>query len=238
MRIARNDLHHAFTRLHYHDTLMGRFPFYDRLADTDKEKFVKRLGRFAKARDFFHIGLDPSPEVPVLISAAAVQLTFGLRRYRLPYFAHIYIHREAFRFRHDPNRLIGHVAEQGAVHLSWKHFLAGYGNYTDKQNVGLHEMAHALEYSTFVIGSNINRKFVRGFEAFRVEGWKEFYKLYINGSDFFSDYAATHFQEFWAECVECFFEAPHEFRQQLPALYDVLCRMLNQDPANGVTKLH
>lgn len=85
MRIARNDLHHAFNHPHYHDTLRGRFPFYDRLAETDKEKFVKRLRHFAKARDFFHIGLDPSPEVPVLISAAAVQLTFGLRRYRLPY---------------------------------------------------------------------------------------------------------------------------------------------------------
>jgi hypothetical protein len=43
-------------------------------------------------------------------------------------------------------------------------------------------------------------------------------------------YAATNYQEFWAVCVETFFERASSFKNQLPELYDSLCTLLNQDP--------
>jgi len=42
-------------------------------------------------------------------------------------------------------------------------------------------------------------------------------------------YAATNYQEFWAVCVENFFERPSTFKIQLPELYDAICKLLNQD---------
>jgi Mlc titration factor MtfA (ptsG expression regulator) len=43
-------------------------------------------------------------------------------------------------------------------------------------------------------------------------------------------YAATNYQEFWAVCVETFFERSTAFRRHLPELYFSLCSLLNQDP--------
>jgi Mlc titration factor MtfA (ptsG expression regulator) len=43
-------------------------------------------------------------------------------------------------------------------------------------------------------------------------------------------YAATNYQEFWAVCIETFFERPEEFKKQMPNLYFALCHLLNQDP--------
>ena len=46
-------------------------------------------------------------------------------------------------------------------------------------------------------------------------------------------YAATNFEEFWAVCIETFFEKPVPFREQLPELYHSLCHLLNQDPTTS-----
>jgi hypothetical protein len=43
-------------------------------------------------------------------------------------------------------------------------------------------------------------------------------------------YAATSYQEFWAVCIETFFERSSAFRKQQPELYHSLCYLLNQDP--------
>lgn len=44
------------------------------------------------------------------------------------------------------------------------------------------------------------------------------------------DYGAANFDEFWAVCVETFFEKPAEFQQVMPELYESLSGLLNQNP--------
>jgi hypothetical protein len=44
-------------------------------------------------------------------------------------------------------------------------------------------------------------------------------------------YAATNLEEFWAVSVECFFEAPIEFKRSIPQLYHKTGAILNQDMA-------
>ena len=44
-------------------------------------------------------------------------------------------------------------------------------------------------------------------------------------------YAATNQDEFFAVCIENFFEMPNELRIALPNTYRKLSRMLNQYPA-------
>lgn len=45
------------------------------------------------------------------------------------------------------------------INLSWKHFLDGYGLPDAGHNVGLHEMALALYYQTFVKEENVDKNF-------------------------------------------------------------------------------
>ena len=42
--------------------------------------------------------------------------------------------------------------------------------------------------------------------------------------------AATNYQEFWAVCIETFFERSSDFSNHLPGLYTALCTPLKQDP--------
>lgn len=63
-------------------------------------------------------------------------------------------------------------------------------------------------------------------------GWK--YKVFqlekAPGNDFYSAYALTNFQEFWAESVELFFERSAQLQTAYPDLYKTIAAILNQDP--------
>ena len=54
------------------------------------------------------------------------------------------------------------------------------------------------------------------------------------GPQFLRDYAKSNIHEFWAVCVEHFFEAPVQFKEQLPELYIAMCNVLNQDMAQRI----
>jgi Mlc titration factor MtfA (ptsG expression regulator) len=43
------------------------------------------------------------------------------------------------------------------------------------------------------------------------------------------NYAATNYNEFWAVCVETFFEKPGQLNEQMPELYEALSDLLNQN---------
>ncbi|HTN05796.1 zinc-dependent peptidase [Agriterribacter sp.] len=65
--------------------------------------------------------------------------------------------------------------------------------------------------------------------------WK--YKVFEQekapGNDFYSAYALTNFQEFWAESVELFFERPAQLQIVYPDLYKIMVVVLNQDPLHS-----
>jgi Mlc titration factor MtfA (ptsG expression regulator) len=58
------------------------------------------------------------------------------------------------------------------------------------------------------------------------------------GQDFFREYACTNTHEFFAVAVEIFFERPEGFKNEFPDLYNVLVRLLNQDPLTIQVKLN
>lgn len=133
----------------YADWISAHIPYFNRLSVTEKERFIRRVFYFRQRKQFHFHGVEPRPEIPVLISAAAVQLTFGLRRYQLPYFRHIHILADAYPLQDHQGLFIGHVDRQ-QICLSWKHFLEGYADATDNVNVAIHEMAHALQFENFI----------------------------------------------------------------------------------------
>jgi Mlc titration factor MtfA (ptsG expression regulator) len=167
--------------------------------------------------------------MPLLISAAAVQLTFGLRNYMLDYFNTIYVLRDNYRYGFYNRPLEGHVSGDG-IYLSWNNFIRQYNDYNDGQNVGLHELAHALTYVNFNAQDGVDEEFHDKFKDFSKVARPVFARMQSGESNLLDKYAATNYDEFWAVSVETFFERPEEFRKQLPGLYFALCHLLNQDP--------
>lgn len=207
------------------------FPYFNKLSRLEKEKFLERIQVFI-ADKVFKIHCNPGfKEMPILISAAAVQLTFGLKKYLLPNFRFIHVYPEEFVGIHPTLRLLEGNVSGHAINLSWKHFLAGYRDPANGQNVGLHELAHALYYQTFVVEENVDRNFRDTFDSFTEYGNKVYQQEALPGNDLYSDYALKNFQEFWAESMELFFEKPWQLKKEYPALYNALVELLNQDPS-------
>jgi len=212
------------------DTVLSRYnPYYRSLNAPARERFLRRVLLFMEAKKFEYIDLEPEETMPLLISAAAVQLTFGLENFRLDYFRTIHILRDKYRFGLYNMPFEGHVSEDG-IYLSWTHFLREFTDYTDGQNVGLHEMAHALTYVNFSVQNGRDNSFHDRFVEFSTVARPIFERMQSGENTLLDPYAATNYQEFWAVCIETFFERPTPFKRGLPELYSSLCILLNQDP--------
>ena len=213
----------------YRDIISSYINYYNELSDSGKLRFLKRVHYFKTNKTFHYTGVEKKPEMPVLISAAAVQLTFGLRSYILPFFKNIYITADAYSTHAAEEMYIGHVSPDG-IYLSWKHFLEGFQDNKDGVNVALHEMAHALQHQNFMKDYGIDKEFISDFSKYTRQTGPVFIQALLQRGSILRNYAFTNFQEFWAVSVEAFFEIPEELKKYLPQLYLAICDVLNQDP--------
>jgi Mlc titration factor MtfA (ptsG expression regulator) len=226
----------SFSRIELTTILFKRFPYYNTLSPIQKEQFLKRLRHFIGDKTFKIHDKTGYKEMPVLISAAAIQLTFGLEQYLLPNFEFIHVYPQEFmRIQETICFLEGNVSGH-SINLSWKHFLEGYATPDDGQNVGLHELAHALYYQTFIVEENVDKGFRNFYDGFVSHGNKAFLTEKTVEGGLYSEYAVKNFQEFWAETVEIFFEKPAAMKSSYPELYDTIKLLLNQDPYNKISR--
>jgi len=213
----------------YHTTINQHLPYYTQLPNNGKLRFLKRVHSFKNSKTFHFTNMEPKPAIPVLVSASAVQLTFGLRSYHLPFFKNIYILPDAYHTKEFNELVIGHVSVEG-IFISWKYFLKGFENNKDGVNTALHEMAHALRHQNQLKQFGIDKEFKTDFAKYTQQYGPVLVEALLNRRSFLRGYAFTNFEEFWAVSVEAFFELPEGLKKQLPKIYNALCEVLNQDP--------
>ena len=212
------------------DAVLSRYnPYYKSLLPEGRERFLRRVLQFIESKRFEYVDLQKEESMPLLISAAAIQLTFGLDHFQLDYFKTIYIIRDRYTYGLNATPFEGHVNQDG-IYLSWTHFMREFADYSDGQNVGLHEMAHALTYVNFTVHEGRDHNFHDTFVNFSAVARPIFERMKAGETTLLDPYAATNYQEFWAVSVETFFERSSDFKSQLPELYAALCTLLNQDP--------
>lgn len=213
-----------------YDSIISKvLPYYIQLSETNKKRFLLRVYNFRKAKQFHFSGIEPNEEITILISAAAVQVSFGLKNYQLPFFTDIHILSDAYNALDSREIYIGHVSPTG-IYISWKHFVQGFADYTDGFNVALHEMAHALHHENFINETGIDWDFRRDFEKLTPVFGPLVAQAIMQKKSYLRGYAFTNFHEFWAVSVEYFFENPKGLKDNLPQLYNILVDTLNQDP--------
>src|SRR5882724_4902821 len=150
------------------DILLSRYnPYYKSLNDAGRERFLRRVLEFIEFKKFEYIDMQAEESIPLLISAAAVQLTYGLENFRLDYFRNIYILKDNYRYGLYNIPFEGHVSDDG-IYLSWSNFIREFSDYSDGQNVGLHEMAHALTYVNFTVQEGQDLTFHDRFKDFSI----------------------------------------------------------------------
>jgi|GEM_PF-1095095 len=208
------------------------FPYYRQLSPEGKNKFMERLVTFMINKEFSGENeLKVTEEMKVRVSAAAVQLTFGLKHYLLPRTERIYLYPDEFSHYRLRRKALGLVTWNNDLHLSWKHFQKGFADPADRVNLGLHEMAHALKLQAMT-REGVDEELRREMRRWLTTGQKLYARLKKYHSKIMRAKAGDTLDEFFAISAEHFFEAPSDLRQQLPEYYKFLCRLFRQDPLN------
>ncbi len=216
----------------YKRILQDKFPYYLKLDNKQRLLFEKKVYRFILTKKFISTKdiTHPDDEMKVLIAASAAQLTLGLPEITLSSFTNIILYRYDYYNPVTKHKHAGEVNPRGTIILTWENFVKGYALPSDAYNLGLHEMAHALKLENYSPGNEylfLDKYFLSRWDKFAEPVFK---KINSGEHTFLRSYAGTNGEEFFAVCVEYFFEKPDEFSKVLPDLYNAMCQILNQDP--------
>ena len=209
--------------------LHKRFPYYNSLNAYQQVRFVGRTMRFIQHKLFIIKSGTGYREMPVLTSAAAIQLTFGLDDFLLPWFRYIQIYPEEFFGQHSFKVLAGNVSNR-TITVAWNHLLKGYEDGADGSNVALHEMSHALYYQKLEVEKLDAMTFCNRYNNL-IDTCQLAYKFERSGkTGLYTEYGTSDLQEFWAESIELFFEKSRELKRTYPEIYLSIMTLLNQNP--------
>jgi Mlc titration factor MtfA (ptsG expression regulator) len=219
--------------LHIHAVLSKYIPYYNNLSENGKARFINRVNKILNEKEFEgRSGLEITYEIKVLLSASATIITFGLEHFDINLLKNFVVFPDVFYSKIMNNWLKGGVTKNGRAMFSLKNYLHGFEFPNDKYNLGLHEMAHALKLNLIDYVGDSDDRFASYFDNWMGIANEEFIKMKEGGESFFRKYASTNKHEFFAVCIEHFFEASEEFQKNLPDIYNHLCILLNQDPLN------
>jgi Mlc titration factor MtfA (ptsG expression regulator) len=212
-----------------HEILRENITFYNRLSVKKKIYFEHRLAVFMSHYQFIaKEDLVLNDEIKVFISATAVKLTFGMRKYLIDVFDKIIVYPEPY---YSTSNEAWHKGEfnprMKAIVFSWKDFLEGYKYDNDNLNLGLHEFAHAVHFHGLKRTDKSSVLFARNYNAILEYTANEHVAKKIIDSNYFRIYAFSNSFEFIAVLVEHFFETPDDFRNEFPELYEKVRKMIN-----------
>ncbi len=208
------------------------FSYYESLSGPGKSTFLKRILLIRSVLKFEGMnGLQINEEMKIRICASMVQLSLRFSKFILPAFRRVLVYPERFYHAGWKKWMKGFTSGNGVVALSWNDFQHGYAVEDDNYNLGLHELAHALHVN-LQAGYTSDPVFEHYFIHWTDKSYHEFQNISKNADHFLRQYGGTNIHEFFAVCVEHFFESPNEFQKALPDLFDRTKLLLNQDPLN------
>lgn len=218
--------------LSFDNILSSHLPYYRRLSVSGKAKFVHRLIQVIQEKEFIGRNkLKVTEEMKVVICGAIVQLTFGMKNFKLSHFERIVLYPEKFYHTLLERHLKGGTSPSGVVMLSWPDVVHGFSDENDNYNLALHELAHALELDV-TEGEDFDHHFSSYLDEWLSIGERVMHRMRIRNDVKLREYAKTNMHEFFAVSIENFFETPREMKKNLPNNFNHLCVLLNQDPSN------
>ncbi|WP_230934016.1 zinc-dependent peptidase [Psychroserpens luteolus] len=210
--------------------LRRQFSFYQKLDDTEKERFEHRVATFINSKYFLgREDLVVTTEMKVLVAATSTMLTFGFRDYQIDLIDKIIIYPGTFYSNSNEAYHKGELNPKlKALVISWEDFLYGYDDENDNINLGIHEFTHAIHINSLKNNDVSSLIFKVAFsELTDMLSAEENLRKQLIASKYFRDYAFTNQFEFVAVIVETFIETPEEFKRQFPRIYDKTREMLN-----------
>lgn len=214
------------------NSLGNRFSYFNNLSESGKMKFIQRCVSVLRVLKFEgKESLEVTLEMKVTVAASFAQVSFGLNSFVPDYIHTVWIYPESFFVPEIGKELKGGITPNGFIAVSWKDLYEGYQKPYDGFNLGLHEVAHAFKIDAQ------HHQTEQDFFSFYINRWlelthEEYTKIRAGFSSSLREYAGSSPHEFFAVCVEHFFEVPEAFHKELPDIFNHLCVLLNQNTLN------
>ncbi|MGI9550172.1 MAG: zinc-dependent peptidase, partial [Aurantibacter sp.] len=212
--------------------IADHIPIYGRLPEKYRQKCNSRIIWFRSKKKFVFYGeIEEQEELILILSAAVVLMTLGLRNYEmlrslLRVVVYPTIYYSKLKRRH-------HLGEYNpnlkTLVLSADKIWEGFEIPDDNRNLAVHEFAHALSFEMLKKNSWEAKRFRVGIRQIGKLFQKEAFRTKLVSSQYFREYGMTDLQEFFSVAVENYFETPSIFHNDFPELFDIIQRMLNFD---------
>ncbi len=226
--------------------LARNIPIYTRMSGDLREQLDKLVQQFLHQKKFVGCaGLEVDDEMRLTIAGQACLLLLNRHSRVFPALHTILVYPTAFKVPRKHIDAAGVVTEarqdllgeswgDGRVVLSWDHVQGGAHDWTDGQNVVLHEFAHQLDSES---GANNGAPYLGSDTSYR--SWSEvlsrdFANLRVDAMyrqhSVMDHYGATSPAEFFAVATETFFEKPWQMSERHSALFAELFKYYRVDP--------
>ena len=240
-RVLRQPMPLAFRAI-----LRRNIPIYPRMAPPLQQQLHKLVQQFLHQKKFIGCeGQEIDDEVRVTIAGQACLLLLNRPSKVYPGLHAVLVYPTAFLVPRKQVDAAGVVTEtrqdllgeswgDGRVVLSWDHVRRGAHDWTDGQNVVLHEFAHQLDSES---GSNNGAPYLGSKESYR--SWSQVLSRHFadlradamfHQQSLLDHYGATSPAEFFAVATETFYEKPWQLAERHPALFGEFARYYRVDP--------
>ncbi len=226
--------------------LERNIPIYARLGEALQLQLQRLVQQFLYEKKFVGCdGLTVDDEMRVTIAGQACLLLLNRYSKVYPALHTILVYPSAFLVPRNQVDAAGVVTEtrqdllgeswgDGRVVLAWDHVRRGAADWSDGQNVVLHEFAHQLDSESGstngapYLGSHASYRswsqvLSRDFAALRAD-------VMLRQHSVLDHYGATSPAEFFAVATETFFEKPWQMAERHPALYAEFEKYYRVDP--------
>jgi Mlc titration factor MtfA (ptsG expression regulator) len=225
--------------------LEASLPVYEVLSLEERSRLQQLIKLFlAKKRFYGCAGLEINDEIRVTIAAQACLLLLNQGWSVYPKLMSVLVYPRAFRAERElmqddgtvaklGHDLLGESWSNGKVILSWDDVGRGVADFTDGQNVVLHEFAHQLDgQSGSTNGApSLRRNSYQSWARVFSENFEDLRSRALHREATVIDkYGTTNPAEFFAVATETFFEKPNQLFDRRPDLYEELQKYYQLDP--------
>ncbi len=227
--------------------LERNIPVYGHMPLALRDQLNKLVQQFLHQKKFVGCdGLVIDDEIRVTIAGQACLLLLNRYTRVYPKLQMVLVYPTAFRVpgqqgnpgdpdsMHAPEVRLGESWGDGRVILSWDHVVRGAHDWSDGQNVVLHEFAHQLDSES---GSNNGAPFLGhpgSYSSWSAVLARDFAHLrqeaLFRQQGVMDHYGATSPAEFFAVATETFFEKPWQLAERHAALFEQFQAYYRVDP--------
>ena len=231
--------------------LQHNIPVYRRMAPELQQQLQRLVVQFLHQKKFVGCeGLQMTDEIAVTIAGQASLLLLNRHTKVYPALHTILVYPSEFvaqRAEVGPggvvtpsaNGLLGESWGDGRVVLAWDHVQRGAADWTDGQNVVLHEFAHQLDSEAGAANGAPYLPNVSSYRSWATVLSRDFEHLrhdaIYHQHSVMDHYGATNPAEFFAVATETFFEKPYQMAEHHADLYAEFLKYYKVDPRDWMT---